>query len=212
LVLCSASFKPDIQPKTGNIDLYDFSGLYLTSPVLHCIPGNIFVAMFFKSELCMVFVSTPHRTAELNNLSVKRNLFNGGINDNQWRYTMKLLDQVRMVIRTKHFKYTTEQTYVGWIKRYIIYHGKKHPLELGADDVSRFLSYLATDLKVAASTQNQALNSIVFLYRHVLGKDIGDFGQFIRAKRPKLLPTVLTVDEIREILLNLKNESNRVSI
>ena len=120
---------------------------------------------------------------------------------------MKLLDQVRAVIRTKHYKYTTEETYVSWIKQFILYHGKKHPAELGNREVKQFLSYLAVTRNVAASTQNQALNAIVFLYKHVLETPLGDFSQFDRAKRPKTLPTVLTVDETRRLIAHLSGET-----
>ncbi len=119
---------------------------------------------------------------------------------------MKLLDQVRMVIRTRHYKYTTEQTYVAWIKRYILFHGKKHPTEMGDKEVSEFLSHLAMNKNVAASTQNQALNAIVFLYKHVLDRPLGDFSQFDRAKRPKNLPTVLSIPEVRALLSYMHDE------
>ncbi|MFA6012834.1 MAG: integron integrase [Desulfobacteraceae bacterium] len=119
---------------------------------------------------------------------------------------MKLLDQVRMVIRTRHYKYTTEQTYVGWIKRYILFHGKKHPSVMGDKEVSEFLSYLAMSKNVAASTQNQALNAIVFLYKHVIDRPLGDFSQFDRAKRPKNLPTVLSIPEVRALLSYMSDE------
>ena len=89
------------------------------------------------------------------------------------RIMMKLLDQVRAVIRTKHYKYTTEETYVSWIKQFIIFHGKRHPSELENETVSQFLTYLAVKRNVAASTQNQALNAIVFLYKHVLEAPLG---------------------------------------
>lgn len=81
---------------------------------------------------------------------------------------MKLLDQVRDVLRKKHYSIRTEQAYVDWIKRYIFFHGKRHPQEMDATEISRFLSYRATEKRVAASTQNQALNAIVFLYKQVL--------------------------------------------
>lgn len=113
---------------------------------------------------------------------------------------MKLLDQVRTVIRKKHYKYSTEQAYIQWIKRYIIFHNKQHPSKLGEEAISQYLSFLAMDRNVAASTQNQALNAIVFLYKQVLKIDIGDFANFERAKRPENLPTVLTVNEIEQLL------------
>jgi integron integrase len=100
---------------------------------------------------------------------------------------------------------------VAWIKRYIIFHGKKHPSEMGTDHVSRFLTHLANDLNVAASTQNQALNAIVFLYKHVLNIPLGDFSQFDRAKRPKNLPTVLTADEVRNILSQMNGDNRLIA-
>ena len=96
---------------------------------------------------------------------------------------MKLLDQVRHVIRKKHYSIRTEQAYTDWIKRFILFHGKKHPKDMGESEISKYISYLAVKRNVAASTQNQALNSIVFLYKQVLNRDLGDFGNMQRAKR-----------------------------
>ena len=101
---------------------------------------------------------------------------------------MKPLDQVRDVLRKRHYSIRTEQAYVDWIKRYIFFHGKCHPQEMGATEISRFLAYLATEKRVAASTQNQALNAIVFLYKQVLQKEVGDLGPTERAKMPERLP------------------------
>ena len=113
---------------------------------------------------------------------------------------MGLLDEVRDVIRKKHYSIRTEQAYVQWIKRYILFHKKRHPKYLGEKDISRYLSYLASHEKVAASTQNQALNAIVFLYNHVLGTELGEFGETQRARKPEKLPTVMTQDEVARIL------------
>jgi integron integrase len=113
---------------------------------------------------------------------------------------MKLLDQVREVLRKRHYSIRTEQAYVDWIKRYIFFHEKRHPLEMGAQEISRFLTYLATKRNVAASTQNQALNAIVFLYKQVLQKEIGDLGPTERAKKPERLPTVMSREEAGRLL------------
>jgi len=113
---------------------------------------------------------------------------------------MKLLDQVADVTRKKHYSIRTERSYVEWIKRFILFHGKRHPKDLGETEISQFISHLATARNVAASTQNQALNAIVFLYKQVLKIDLGDFGPMERAKRPKRLPTVLTQFEVNRIL------------
>ena len=82
----------------------------------------------------------------------------------------RLLEQVQNLIRTRHYSYRTEQTYIYWIKQYIFFHGKRHPAEMGAAEVSEFLTHLAVTRRVAASTQNRALAALLFLYRHVLGQ------------------------------------------
>ena len=100
---------------------------------------------------------------------------------------MRLLDHAREVIRKKHYSIRTEQAYVQWIRRFILFHGKRHPKHMGEKEISQYISHLATHSRVAASTQNQALNALVFLYKHVLQKELGDFGPMERAKRPKRL-------------------------
>jgi len=112
----------------------------------------------------------------------------------------KLLDQVRDTIQLKHYSIRTEEAYVRWIKRYILYHGKRHPKDMGTPEIEAFLTHLAVDQKVAASTQNQALNAILFLYREVLKQDLEGRIDAIRAKRPKQLPTVLTREEVSQVL------------
>ena len=107
----------------------------------------------------------------------------------------KLLDQVRDVVRLKYYSIQTEQSYVSWTKRYVLFHDKKHPCEMGRSEIEAFMTHLAVDLKVSASTQNQALNGLLFLYRHVLAIDIDGSIDAIRAKRPKRLPTVMTQDD-----------------
>ncbi|MEJ5202774.1 MAG: phage integrase N-terminal SAM-like domain-containing protein, partial [Anaerolineales bacterium] len=86
--------------------------------------------------------------------------------------TKKLLDQARELLRAKHYSYRTEQTYLDWMRRYILFHNKRHPLEMGASEIQAFLLHLANDRSVSASTQNQALSAILFLYREVLHKEI----------------------------------------
>ena len=115
----------------------------------------------------------------------------------------KLLDRVRDRIRVKHYSYRTEETYVQWIKRFILFHNKRHPSEMGGDEVNAFLTHLAVNENVAASTQNQALSAILFLYREVLELELGLNLDAVRAKRPRNLPTVLTIAETLEILNNL---------
>ena len=117
--------------------------------------------------------------------------------------TPRLLDQVRNVIRCKHYSIRTEQSYLQWIKRYIFFHHKQHPELLNEVHISAFLTHLAVDKKVASSTQNQALCALVFLYRHVLKKEIGEFDNLVRAKRPVKLPVVFTPEEVKQVLLQL---------
>lgn len=118
----------------------------------------------------------------------------------------RLLDQVRAAVRTRHYSYRTEQTYVLWIKRFILFHGKRHPREMGAPEVEAFLSHLATDLNVAASTQNLALSSVLFLYRNLLQTELPWLKDVTRAKKPQRLPTVLTVREVRRVLAALPDD------
>ena len=115
----------------------------------------------------------------------------------------KLLVQVREACRIRHLSLSTEQAYVGWIKRYVYFHGLQHPHHLGASDVRAFLSHLAQDRHVAASTQNQALCALLFLYDKVLRTPLGDLGSVVRARRPKRLPVVLSQDEVRAVLAEL---------
>lgn len=115
----------------------------------------------------------------------------------------KLLDRVRDAIRFKHYSIRTEQAYVDWIRRYILFHGKRHPAEMAEAEVTEFLTHLAREGKVAASTQNQALSALLFLYKEVLREEIGWLEGVERAKKPSRLPVVLSVKEARMILGHL---------
>ncbi|NJL57985.1 integron integrase [bacterium] len=111
----------------------------------------------------------------------------------------KLLDRVRDAIRVKHYSYRTEQTYVQWIRRYILFHNNHHPSEMGVPEVEAFLTHLAVQEQVAAATQNQALSALLFLYKEILGQPLEGVDA-IRAKRSRRLPTVLTVEEARLVI------------
>ena len=115
----------------------------------------------------------------------------------------QLLDSLRDEIRVRHYSIRTEQTYCKWVKQYCQYHNLRHPKDMGAREISAFLSHLATDRNVAASTQNQALNAILFLYKHVLEKELPQLQNVVRAKRPKQLPVVLSLDETARLLANM---------
>jgi len=112
----------------------------------------------------------------------------------------KLLDQLRDALRLKHYSYSTEKTYVHWVTRYILFHNKRHPREMGAPEIEAFLTHLATHENVSASTQNQALAALLFLYRNVLNMDVETPIRVLRAKRPKRLPTVLSKEEVMRVL------------
>ncbi len=116
----------------------------------------------------------------------------------------RLLDRVRAVIRARHYSRRTEGAYVAWIRRYILFHDKRHPTDMGAPEITRFLSSLAVEGNVAASTQNQALSALLFLYRDVLEVELPWLDGIVRAKRPQRLPVVLTRDEVRAVLRRLE--------
>ena len=107
----------------------------------------------------------------------------------------KLLDQVRNRIRLKHYSIRTEEAYIKWITRYILFHNKKHPNEMAEEEISAFLTHLAVDRIVAASTQNQALNAILFLYKEILKKELGEINKIVWAKKSRKLPVVFTKQE-----------------
>ncbi|WP_204138786.1 integron integrase [Halomicronema sp. CCY15110] len=115
----------------------------------------------------------------------------------------KLLDQVRDAVRLKHYSYRTEQTYVQWIRRFILFHNKRHPQEMGVPEIEAFLTHLAVQEHVAASTQNQALSALLFLYRHVLQLPLDERIDAIRAKSSRKLPTVLTSEEVRAVIQHM---------
>jgi integron integrase len=118
----------------------------------------------------------------------------------------KLLDRVRELLRLRHYSLRTEEAYIAWIRRYILFHKKRHPAELKEEDVARFLSSLAVESKVAASTQNQALSALLFLYKGVLQIELKFIGGVIRAKRPPKLPVILAREEVRGVLAELRGQ------
>jgi integron integrase len=116
----------------------------------------------------------------------------------------RLLDQVRDAIRRRHYSPRTEETYVHWIKRFIFFHGKRHPREMAAAEVTGFLNHLARDRNVAAATQNQALSALLFLYKEVLGQPLPWLDELERARRPVRVPAVLTRSEIQRLLSHME--------
>jgi len=115
----------------------------------------------------------------------------------------KLIDVVRNALRARHYSRRTEKAYIGWIRRYILFHGKRHPRELGAAEATRFLTALAVDAKVGGSTQNQALAALLFLYREVVRVELPWLDELVRARRPRRLPVVLSRDEVCAVIAHL---------
>ena len=112
----------------------------------------------------------------------------------------RLLEQVNLACQRRHYSPRTAESYVHWVRAYILFHSKRHPKELGAKDLERFLNHLAAERRVSASTQSQALSALVFLYRHVLELELGWMEQLVRAKQKRTLPVVLMPDEVRRVL------------
>ncbi len=118
----------------------------------------------------------------------------------------KLLDQMREAIRARHYSIRTEETYVLWARQFILFHGKRHPREMGKQEIEEFLTCLAVERNVAASTQNQARSALLFLYKVVLDCPLGEVDDVVRARRPERLPLVFTRDEVRAVLARLRGD------
>jgi len=123
----------------------------------------------------------------------------------------RFLDQVRAAVRTRHYSRRTEEAYIGWTKRFIFFHRKRHPAAMGAEEVNAFLSHLAVEANVSASTQAQALSALVFLYRHVLDDPLPWIEDIVRARRPRKLPVVLTREEVRLVLSGMRDTPRLVA-
>src|SRR3990172_5064338 len=121
-------------------------------------------------------------------------------------HKQKLLDRLREALRARHYSRRTEETYCHWVKRFIFFHKVRHPAEMAEPEINAFLTHLAVKEKVSASTQNQALSALLFLYRHVLVREIGDLSEVIRARKPKRLPVVMSRDEVKAVLANLTGD------
>ena len=116
------------------------------------------------------------------------------------RKEKRLIERLREAIRSRHYSRRTEKAYWYWIRYFVFFHGKRHPAEMGGPEVTRFLTSLAVDSHVAASTQNQALNALLFLYRVVLERELPWLDEVVCAKRPQRLPVVLTRDEVSAVI------------
>ena len=123
----------------------------------------------------------------------------------------KLLERMRIHLRTRHYSIRTEEAYIDWARRFIVFHGKRHPQEMGAAEVEAFLSHLAVDRQVSASTQNQAKAALLYLYKQVLETDLPWLNEVVQAKTPKRLPVVLTPTEVRELLLHMDGTTGLIA-
>jgi len=124
----------------------------------------------------------------------------------------RLLERVRRALRLRHFSPATERAYIAWARRFVLYHGKRHPEEMGAEEVEAFLTHLAIENRVAPSTQNQAFAALLFLYRDVLRRNVPGLEQVARARRPARLPVVLSRSEVRDVLAGLSGASRLVAV
>ncbi len=118
----------------------------------------------------------------------------------------ELMGQMHAALRARHYGRRTEQAYSLWVRRFIRFHGVRHPTQMGEREINAFLTHLAVDEHVSASTQNQALAALLFLYRHVLGRQVGELGDVVRARKPARLPVVLTRDEVKAVLAHLTGD------
>ena len=118
----------------------------------------------------------------------------------------KLMDQLRESLRARHYSRRTEQTYCSWVKRFIFFHNVRHPEKMAEPEINAFLTHLAVKEKVSASTQNQALSALLFLYRHVIGREVGALSDVIRARKPKRLPVVMSHSEVKAVLADLSGD------
>jgi integron integrase len=118
----------------------------------------------------------------------------------------ELMSQMSAALRSRHYSRRTEQAYCLWVRRFIRFHGVRHPAEMAAPEINAFLTHLAIDEQVSASTQTQALSALLFLYRHVLGREVGQIGDLVRARTPRRLPVVLTQEEVKAVLDALQGD------
>jgi integron integrase len=123
----------------------------------------------------------------------------------------KLLDRLREALRSRHYSRRTEETYCLWVRRFIYFHKIRHPAEMAEPEINAFLTHLAVKDRVSASTQTQALSALVFLYRNVLKREIGELEGLIRARKPKRLPIVLTKDEVRAVITELEGQNRLIA-
>ena len=121
-------------------------------------------------------------------------------------FHVPVYDRLCAALRARHYARRTEQAYGHWVTRFVHFHHGRHPTEMAEPEINRFLTHLALKEKVSASTQNQALAALLFLYRHVIGRDEGDLGEVIRARKPERLPVVMTREEVKEVLANLTGD------
>ncbi len=118
----------------------------------------------------------------------------------------ELMQHLRDGLRSRHYSRRTEQVYCHWVRRYILFHGLRHPAEMAEPEINAFLTHLAVEGRVSASTQTQALSALLFLYRHVLGREVGELQDLVRARTPRHLPVVLTRDEVQAVLAHLDGD------
>ncbi|WP_297841354.1 integron integrase [Ignavibacterium sp.] len=141
---------------------------------------------------------------------IKQNIFPAAVNPPQQQVKPKLLDQVRNVMRVNHYSKKTEEAYINWIKRFILFHNKRHPIDMGAEEIKSFINNLVTNYHVSSATQNQALQGILFLYKNILNKDVGWIENIKHSTRVKHLPVVLSKREVARVFDNLEGTNKLI--
>lgn len=141
---------------------------------------------------------------------IKQNIFPAAVNPPQQQVKPKLLDQVRNVMRVNHYSKKTEEAYISWIKRFILFHNKRHPIDMGAEEIKSFINNLVTNYHVSSATQNQALQGILFLYKNILNKDVGWIENIKHSTRVKHLPVVLSKREVARVFDNLEGTNKLI--
>jgi integron integrase len=139
-------------------------------------------------------------------VAASQTLVQSAVNAHPMQHGPKLLELFREAMRVRHYSNRTEDTYCSRVRRFVHFHKQRHPKEMGEPEINAFLTHLAVEEKVSASTQNQALSALLFLYRHVIGKEIGDLGHVIHARKPVRLPVVLTREEVKSLLAQLSGD------
>jgi len=179
-----------------------------TKPKKACILLHYYITILFKEKaISYHFRRWGNTMQESRSVTIRSNVsIKRPSNTSETDHKPKLMDRLRDALCSRHYSRRTEQTYCHWVKRFIFFHKVRHPAEMAEPEINDFLTHLAVKEKVSASTQNQALTALLFLYRHVIGREVGDLGKVIRARKLTRLPVIMTRDEVKAVLSNLSED------